>query len=82
MHYATHNFFLANDHIVQHAAKLTMPIYLLQGRYDMVCRPAAAYRLHQTLPNSKLLWTINGHLRQHEAKNIQSLLLDQDLGAH
>ena len=81
MHYMAHNFFLANNELLQHAAKLTMPIHLLQGRYDMVCRPAAAYRLHQALPNSKLVWTINGHLRQHEAKNMQSLLLDQVLGA-
>lgn len=80
MHYDAQDYFLTDNEIIRNAAKLTMPIWLLQGRYDMVCRPATAYRLHQALPDSNLIWTINGHLRQHEAKNIQRLLLQQITG--
>ncbi len=77
MHYTANTFFLGEDELLTGAARLTMPIWLLQGRYDMVCPPAAAYRLDKALPNSQLIWTINGHLRQHEASNIQRLLLRQ-----
>ena len=77
MHYTAHEFFLDEGYILKHTAKLTMPIYLVTGRYDMVTPSQTAYSLDEALPNSQLIWTINGHLRQHEARNIQRLLLDQ-----
>ncbi len=80
MHYDAHHYFLQESEILQQASKLTMPIWLIQGRYDMVCRPAAAYRLQQALPNGHLIWTVNGHLRGHEAATIQRLLLQQITG--
>jgi len=82
MHYLANSCFIEEGYILKNAAKLTMPVYIIQGRYDMVCRPAAAYNLHKALPNSKLIWTINGHVKQHEAKNILNLLLDQLTGAN
>lgn len=81
LHYLAHNCFLPDKHILTHASKLTMPIYIIQGRYDMVCPPRTAHELAQALPNSKLVWTINGHLRQHEAANIQRIFIDQATGA-
>jgi proline iminopeptidase len=60
-HYLSHNCFLTDNYILNHAQQLTMPIWLIQGRYDMVCPPITAYRLHQRLPNSQLIWTIAGH---------------------
>lgn len=80
MHFDNHSFFLPESYILKHAHKLTMQITLLVGRYDMICPPQAAYELDRALPNSQLVWTINGHLRQHEAKNIQQILLKQLLG--
>lgn len=77
MHYGANNFFMDDNHILDNVAKLTMPVWLVQGRYDMVCRPFAAYRLNERLHNSRLIWTINGHINQHEAKNIVKLLLEQ-----
>ncbi len=77
MHYAANDYFVDSNHILNNVAKLTMPVWMVQGRYDMVCRPYAAYRLDELLPNSRLIWTINGHLNQHEAKNIVKLLLEQ-----
>lgn len=81
MHYVANNFFLEPDYIINNASRLTMPITIVHGRYDMVCPPRNAYRLHKTLPNSKLIWTINGHLNQHEAKNIVKLVLERATGA-
>jgi proline iminopeptidase len=77
MHYDAHQFFVEDGYVAANAAKLTMPIRLIAGRYDMVTPPQAAYELSQQLPNGHLVWTINGHLRQHEAKNIQELLLNK-----
>ncbi len=61
MHYLHNNCFLEENYILNNAAKLTMPVWIIQGRYDMVCPPMTAYDLHGKLPNSQLIWTIAGH---------------------
>lgn len=61
VHYLANNCFLSDRHTFDNARKLTMPVWLVQGRYDMVCPPAAAYELHKKLPKSNLVWTIGGH---------------------
>ena len=32
-----------------------IPITIINGRYDMICPPVTAYRLHKLLPKSKLI---------------------------
>lgn len=61
LHYLANACFLPENYILDNAHKLTMPIWLVQGRYDMVCPPITAYELHKKLPNSQLIWTIAGH---------------------
>lgn len=61
VHYLANHCFMPDRHIFDNARKLTMPVWLVQGRYDMVCPPTAAYELHQKLPKSQLIWTIGGH---------------------
>jgi proline iminopeptidase len=80
MHYLENKCFIAENYILDNASALTMPIHIIQGRYDAVCPPAAAYKLHQSLPNSTLTWTINGHVKQHEAKNILRIFIKQLTG--
>jgi proline iminopeptidase len=60
-HYLRNHCFLEEGHIMAHARALTMPVWLVQGRYDMVCAPATAYALHKQLPNSQLIFTVSGH---------------------
>lgn len=60
-HYFTNDCFMSENYIFDNAGKLTMPIWLIQGRYDMVCPPITAYLLHQKLPNSQVVWTVAGH---------------------
>lgn len=60
-HYLSQLCFMPDNHILNNAASLTMPIWIVQGRYDMVCPPVTAYELHQKLPNSHLIWTQAGH---------------------
>lgn len=61
VHYMANRCFMPDRHIFDNARKLTMPVWLVQGRYDMVCPPSIAYELHQKLPKSQLIWTIGGH---------------------
>lgn len=70
MYYLANNCFMTDRHILDNAHTLTMPVYIVQGRYDMVCPPQTAYELHTKLPNSKLYWTLSGHKHEHESDNI------------
>lgn len=61
-HYFRKNCFLPNNYILRNAHKLNnIPCSLVQGRYDFVCSPEAAYRLHKALPKSKLFFVTAGH---------------------
>lgn len=66
LYYLKHGCFMPDHHIRDNAKVLTMPIYLLQGRYDMVCPPVTAYELSKVLPNCQLIWTIAGHKAERE----------------
>lgn len=61
IHYLINGCFMPDKHILDNARKLTMPIWLVQGRYDMVCPPTTAYELNKRLPNGQLIWTTAGH---------------------
>jgi proline iminopeptidase len=76
-HYFATTCFLPDRFIMDNAHKLSMPIWLVQGRYDMVCPPVTAYELHEKLPNSELIWTIGGHRNEHEGWNAVRLALQQ-----
>lgn len=80
MNYDKNNFYFPENHILNNAHMLQMPVHIIQGRFDMVTPPKAAYELSKIIPNCKLYMTINGHLRQHESLSVQSLILDQILG--
>jgi proline iminopeptidase len=61
VHYLANRCFMPDRYILDNAHKLTMPIWLVQGRYDVVCPPKTAYELHKQTPNSTLIWTMAGH---------------------
>ncbi len=75
--YIVNGAFMPEGYIIKNANKLTMPVWLIQGRYDMVCPPATAYELSQKLPNGELIWAISGHKAEHEMWSIAKLLLLQ-----
>lgn len=70
MYYLSNGCFMPDRYILDNAAKLTMPVYMVQGRYDMVCPPSAAYELHSKLKNSQLYFVTSGHRRDHEADSV------------
>jgi proline iminopeptidase len=55
-YYMANSCFLEPNQLLRDADKIKeVPITLINGRYDMICPPLAAYRLHQRLPRSKLI---------------------------
>ncbi|NCO11315.1 prolyl aminopeptidase [Candidatus Pacearchaeota archaeon CG_4_9_14_0_2_um_filter_39_13] len=62
LHYLTHSCFMPKDYILKNAHKIKqIPASIIHGRYDCVCRPLSAYKLHKLLPKSSLIFTTAGH---------------------
>ncbi len=77
MFYLANGCFMPDRYVLDNATKLTVPVHIVQGRYDMVCPPQTAYELHNKLPNSRLYWTLSGHKQEHEGQNIFMAIFDQ-----
>lgn len=55
-YYMDNGCFLEEGQLLKNADKIRhIPIYLVNGRYDMICPPISAYRLHKKLPESRLI---------------------------
>ncbi len=54
-HYFRNAGFLEPDQLVRHVSLLHhLPAIIVQGRYDVICPPATAWRLHQAWPQARL----------------------------
>lgn len=80
MHYMANRCFMPDRHILDNAHQLKMPVWLIQGRYDMVCPPATAYELEQRLGRGRLVWTVAGHGGERALYDIHRSLLLQLTG--
>lgn len=61
-HYLRHGCFLREGEWQRMAARLgNLPVMLLHGRQDAICRPEGALALHHALPGSHLQWVDAGH---------------------
>lgn len=62
-HYFLHRGFFDDDQLIRDIDRIRhLPAVIVQGRYDTVCPPAAAWRLHQAWPQAKLQWIADaGH---------------------
>jgi proline iminopeptidase len=57
-YYMANNCFLEENQLLDNADRIRdIPAVIVNGRYDMVCPPINAYRLHQKLPQSRLIFT-------------------------
>lgn len=55
-YYMANNCFLAEGQLLRGCDKIRhIPVVLVNGRYDVICPPITAYRLHRRLPKSKLI---------------------------
>jgi proline iminopeptidase len=68
--YVRNRCFMPDNFILSNAHKLTMPVWLVQGRFDAVCPPITAYELSKRIPNNTLIWTMAGH-SGHERANFE-----------
>ena len=54
-HYFLNGGFLAPGQLLRDVARIAhLPAVIIQGRYDVVCPPVSAYRLHQAWPQARL----------------------------
>lgn len=61
-HYLRSTCFLPDNYIIKNAHKLNdLPVAIVHGRYDLICPPRDAYKLHKKLPNSTLHMVVAGH---------------------
>jgi len=60
-HYFRNGCWLQPGELLAAAPTMTMPVVIVQGRYDLVCPPSSAAALADALPNVRLIWTNAGH---------------------
>jgi len=66
-HYIHNQCFLSDDFIIQNIDKIkNIKTSIVQGRYDFICPPIQAFRLHDHLNNSKLNIVNAGHSSSDE----------------
>lgn len=54
-HYFINDAFFDDDRLIRHVDRIRhLPSVIVQGRYDVVCPPLSAYRLHQAWPQAQL----------------------------
>ncbi|NEX63294.1 prolyl aminopeptidase [Noviherbaspirillum galbum] len=54
-HYFRHGGFFDHDQLIRDIGRIRhLPAVIVQGRYDAVCPPATAFRLHAAWPESRL----------------------------
>jgi len=54
-HYMANGGFLENDQLIRDIGRIAhLPALIVQGRYDVICPPLAAYRLQQAWPGSRM----------------------------
>jgi proline iminopeptidase len=52
-HYMRHGAFMEDDALIRNIAKIRhLPAVIVQGRYDVICPPVSAHRLHQAWPEA------------------------------
>ena len=75
-YYMANGCFLEEGQLLRDAKKIThIPTIIVNGRYDVICPPITAYRLHKLLPQSKLI-IAEGAGHWMGEKPIESALLE------
>lgn len=56
-HYFAHDGFVRSSALLAAARRIpaSVPVWIIQGRYDMVCPVASAFALHEAIPHSRLI---------------------------
>jgi proline iminopeptidase len=82
-HYFINDCFLAPDQLIRDVRRLAaIPGVILQGRYDVVCPPAAAWRLKQAWPEAELRFIADSGHAASEPSTRSALVEATDRFAH
>jgi proline iminopeptidase len=74
-HYFLHAGFMEEGQLLAHIDKIRhLPALIVQGRYDMVCPPTSAYRLHRAWQDSKLIMVADAGHSASEPGNMAALV--------
>ena len=74
-HYLKRHCFFPEPGLLSEMGPLqSMPVHLLHGRLDWICRPEAAWAVHQVLPHSQLQWIDNAGHNAFEPEMTTALL--------
>ena len=74
-HYCKHGFFLKENEIVENLSRIChLPLTIVHGRYDVICRASAAYELHQKWTRSNLVFVQDAGHSAMEPGIAQSLI--------
>jgi len=76
MSYMATNCFMPEDYLLENVSKISVPTYIVQGRYDLVCTPDFAYNISKLIPDCKLYFTISNHFGEHENTNMFRSIFD------
>jgi len=74
--YLVNNCFMPENFILDNAHKIKVPVWIVQGRFDMVCPPDFAYKISKRIPQAKLYWTISNHASEHEDTSVFRAIFD------
>ena len=79
-HYFKHSGFIDAEAILAEIGEKLAgkPVYLVQGRYDLICPPITAFEVHKAIPHSELHMAA---LSGHTGKNLCTMELLLDLAA-
>ena len=75
MYYVVNSCFLEEGQLLRNAHRIQhVPVTIVNGRYDMVCPPYTAYKLHKKLPNSELIIVEKaGHMTSEKPTEVELL---------
>ena len=74
-HFIANKCFLPQGYIVKNAHKITANTYIIQGRADLVCPPAAAYKISKLIPGAKIYWSKSNHAPEREQLSLTRTIL-------
>ncbi len=79
-HYLHHDFFIEENTILTNIARINnIPMYIVHGRYNLICPLSAAWELHQAHANSQLSIVRDAGHSEQELGMIDAIILASNL---
>jgi len=73
-YYSINNFFIKENQIIDNIRKIMhLPLIIVHGRRDDICKPITAYHLHKNWPKSKLYMVQDGGHSQNDPAILYAL---------